>query len=216
MIELFKMNRSVEVSEIGRFPQVEQRWIDPVDYWAPNSFAMTPLQGSINFDIIFPVFEAAQSAKLTDWVSTVNIDRNYLMVTTRFYRLLQSFKMDEYQHFPTQIRTHEGILNYNLIYFPWPRGDDFIDWERSTFHRITANGDCILMQFKNVKERQLAIDSHEIRIEKLLIHTEKITMDIFRFKGFEDGYYVTRRLKDSIETNGMTGIRFEKAKWMDK
>ena len=216
MIKLFKINHSVEASEIGCFPQVQEKWLGPTDFWAANSYTMTPLKGLIEFAIIFPKFEIARHSKLTDWVSSVNIDANYLMATTRFYDLLKSFVMDEYQHFPAPVHTPQGVIDYHLIYFPWPHSDDFIDWQKSTFRRTTPDGDNFLVQFENTKERLLTKDAHEIQIENIVVRTELITMDIFRFKGFETGFYVSAKLKEAMVANGMTGIRYEQAGWLDK
>src|SRR5262245_21144027 len=141
MIEIFKMSHSVEASEVGNFPQVEEKWLGPGDYQDSGSYSRTPLKGPINFDIIFPKFEIARDGKLTDWAGSLNINRNYLMITTRLYDLLKTFQMDEYQYFPAPVHTPNRIVDYHLIYFPWPRGDDFIDWQRSTFRRIAPSGD---------------------------------------------------------------------------
>lgn len=217
MIVLFKINHSVEIPEVGTQPQVQTKWLGPTDFWAPNSYTMTPLKGPIEFDIVFPVFEIAKYAELTDWVGVGGgITINYLMVSTRLFDLLKTFQMDEYQYFPAPIQTPHGIVDYHLIYFPWPREDDFIDWPKSTFRRVTASGDSFLVQFNNTKERQFAKNAHELQIDNIVVRTEQVTMDVFRFAMYELGFYVSARLKEAMIANGMTGIRYERAEWLDK
>ncbi len=216
MIELFKLQHSTEAGVIGSIPQVDIHWPGPTDYWAPNSYTMTPLKGPIEFDIVFPEFKISKYGKLTDWVSVLNINRNYLMVTTRLYDLLRTFVMDEYQYFPAPVQTPQETVDYHLIYFPWPRSDDFIDWPKSTFRRVTPSGDSFLVQFENTKERQLIKDAHEIQIENIVVRTELITIDVFRFRGFERGFYVSARLKEAMVERGMTGIRYERTEWLEK
>ncbi|MCC6280694.1 MAG: hypothetical protein IT262_08845 [Saprospiraceae bacterium] len=216
MMKLFKLEQSVEGPIIGDFPQVQEKWPWLTDRWGENSYTMTPLKGRIEFDIVFPYFELAKRAKLTDWVSAVNVDRNYLMVSTRLLALLKGFVLDEYQYFPVPVHTPNKIVDYHLIYFPWPRQDDFINWEKSTFRRITKSGENILLQFENAKARNLAKDAHEIQIEKIIINTNKITMDVFRFRSFHLGFYVSERLKNAMESAGMTGIVYEIPEWLPK
>ncbi len=216
MKSFFKLKHSVEIPEVGTQPQIQTSWPGPTDYWAPDSYTNTPLKGKIDFVIVFPEFEIDELAKLTDWVGAVNINRNYLMISTRFYELLKAFQMDEYQHFPAPVKTPGGMVDYHLIYFPYPRGDDFINWEKSLFKRVTPDGRHSVISFANSKERQLASDAHEIQTEKIVVRWEKVTMDIFRFRAFEAGFYVSEQLKQAMENRGMTGIRYEKTSWLEQ
>ena len=216
MINLFKLRQSVDASVIGVFPQVGERWPWSADRWGADSYTMTPLKGPIEFEIIFPHFVLEDGAKLTDWVSTPNVDRNYLMVSTRLMDLLKEYRLDEYQYFPAPVHTPKGIVDYHLIYFPWPRGDDFIDWEKSTFLRVTASGERTILQFEHSKARNLARDAHEIQIEKMVLHPEKMTYDAFRFRSFHSGFYVSERLKNAMEAAGMTGIVYEVPEWLPR
>lgn len=211
MIELFKLRHSVELSEVGTFPQVEIEWTGPTDFWASTSYTSTPLNGYVKDDIVFPKFKLSNLGKLNDWVGdNGGVGMNYFMISTKLLELLKSFQMDEFQHFPAPVQTKHGIVNYHLIYFPWPRGDDYIDWSKTTFHRKDSTGKMSFVQFQNTKERQLAKDAHEIETDRLVVHAHRITMDVFRFRGFETGVYVSKRLREAILSAGITGIKFEK------
>ncbi len=213
----YKINHSVTISEVGTQPQVDTQWVGPTDFWGVNSYTHTPLVGPIDFAIVFPSFHLSQLAKITDWFGDGGgISMNYFMVSARLYSLLQTYQMDEYQYFPAPVNTPGGIVDYHLIYFPYPREDDFIDWGHSLFRRITPSGESRLIQFSNSKERQLARDAHEIHTEKLIVHLEKIKVDIFRFKRFESGFYISEQLKAAMESKGMTGIRYEKVAWPEQ
>ncbi len=213
-MKLYKLKQSVNASTIGVFPQVGEKWPWPTDRWGSDSYTMTPLKGPIEFKIIFPQFILEEGAKLTDWVSTVNIQRNYLMVSTRMMDLLKEFILDEYQYFPVPIHTPKSIVDYHLIYFPWPRGDDFIDWGNTIFQRTTDSGVITLERFGNTRERQFAKNKHELSMYQPMLYEEKITCDVFRFLGYDSGFYVSERLKNAMEAAGMTGIVYEVPEWL--
>ncbi len=215
MMKLFKLEQSVEGPIIGDFPQVQEKWPWPMDRWGENSYAMTPLKGPIEFDIIFPYFELAKRAKLTDWVSAVNVDRNYFMVSTRLLALLKGFVWDEYQYFPVPVHTPNEIVDYHLIYFPWPRQDEYIDWKSSIFQHIVPSGAIEEIQFEN-SGRYLMEHTDDVKMEKAVIFSENITLDLFRFKNYNSGFYVSERLKNAMEAAGMTGIVYEIPEWLPK
>jgi len=214
MIKLFKLAHCVEVSEIGTYPQVQIDWPWDVDYRGERSYIQTPLRGPVRHDIVFPRFTLEKVAKTNDWVGDGGgVGMYYWMISTKLYEIVKTFKMDEHQYFPAPVHTPKGIVDYHLIYFPWPRGDDFIDWEKSTFQRVTASGERTVLQFENSKARNLARDAHEIQIESIVLHPEKMIFDTFRFRSFHSGFYVSERLKNAMEAAGMTGILYEVPEW---
>jgi hypothetical protein len=96
MIEVFHLSTSVNPEEIGyAYPQVETQW-DGLEFWGPNSVTSTPLEGPINFKVIFPKFKLFEHAKATDLISTINTS-GYLMISERLFRLFTEFKMDAHQ-----------------------------------------------------------------------------------------------------------------------
>lgn len=215
MIKFFKLAHCVEISEIGMYPQVKIDWPWDVDYRGERSYIQTPLRGPARQDIVFPRFKLERAAKANDWVGDGGgVGMYYWMISKRLYDLVKTFNIDEYQYFPAPVHTPKSIVDYHLIYFPWPRGDDFIDWEKSTFRRVTPNGEGEIEQFNNTKERQLAKNKHELQTVQLVLNVEKITMDAFRFMGFETGFYVSERLKNAMEAAGMTGIVYEVPEWL--
>lgn len=213
-MKLFKLKKSVDASVIGVFPQVGERWPWPTDRWGADSYTMTPLKGYIEFKIIFPYFELEKGAKLTDWVSTVNVDRNYLMVSTKLVDLLHTFILDEKQDFPALVHTPEGITKYHLVYFPWPRQDDFIDWKKSVFEKNPEDG-AFGIQFEDSRN-YLMQHNENTKIKDIVIFPERITCDVFRFTNYQSGFYVSERLKNAMETAGMTGIEYEVPEWLPK
>ena len=217
MIKLFKLAHCAQIPVIGYYPQIEIDWPWDVDYRGERSYIQTPLSGPVRQDIVFPRFKLAKLAKANDWVGDGGgVGRKYWMISTRLYDLIQTFSIDEYQYFPAPVHTLNGVVDYHLIYFLWPRGDDFINWERSVFRRTLPSGNNQSEQFANTKERQFAKDEHELQIVDLVLNTEKITVDIFHFKGFETGFYVSERLKNAMEADGMTGIEYEIPEWLPK
>jgi hypothetical protein len=214
MTKLFKFSDSANSKEIGYHPQLRGTWTGPTDYWAPNSFANTPVEGRIDFNIIFPKFDLENKAKLTDRVSTGSLTGDYFIVSERLLDLLEGFKMDEYQYFPIDINTPSISVRYMIIYFPFPRDNNFINWEESIFDRELPTGDKIHERFANAQKYLLAKDGHQLKDNNLIINYEEISsVDIFRFKWYKLGFYVSERLKNAIDHNGITGVRFEEAEW---
>ena len=212
MINVFKL--AVDASVVGVYPQVGERWPWSADRWGPDSYTMTPLKGPIEFEIIFPHFVLEDGAKLTDWVSTPNVDRNYLMVSTRLMDLLKEYRLDEYQYFPAPVHTPKGIVDYHLIYFPWPRQDDFIDWEKSLF-KEDNEGVSVELRFQESR-RFLMENNDNTKMKEAVIFPDKITMDVFRFTNYRSGFYVSERLKNAMEAAGMTGILYEVPEWLPR
>lgn len=114
MIRFFKLKHSVNHSIIGVFPQVDEAWPWAIDRQVVNSYTRTPIKGRIEFDIVFPEFKLNAGAKRTDWMSSVNIGRNYLMVSTRLLELLKGFILDEYQLFAQLVSASNQIQPLKL------------------------------------------------------------------------------------------------------
>jgi hypothetical protein len=217
MLKLFKLAHNLEIAEIGYYPQVEISWPWSIDYWGERSFVNTPLSGSVREDVVFPRFNLASQAKANDWVGNgAALEISYLFVSTRLYELMRSFQMDNHQQFPVPVETSVDTLGYHLIYFLWPRSDDFIDWQNTIFQRTSASGETNLEQFNNTRERQFAKNNYELSMYQPGIHSEKITCDAFRFGGYDMGFYVSERLKNAMESAGMTGIVYEVPEWLPK
>ncbi len=210
MINVFKL--AFDPSAVGVYPQVGERWPWATDRSGPDSYTMTPLKGHITFNIIFPHFVLEDGAKLTDWVSATNINRNYWMVSTRLMELLKKYHLDEYQYFPAPVHTPTGIVGYHLIYFPWPRQDDFIDWEKSLFKEDNQG---ISVELKFPESRKYLMENNDnTKMKEAVIFPDKITMDVFRFTNYRSGFYVSERLKNAMEAAGMTGIVYEVPEWL--
>lgn len=157
MLKLFKLAHNAEIAEIGYYPQVEVSWPWSIDYWGERSFVNTPLSGSVRDDVVFPKFNLASRAKANDWVGNgAALEINYLFISDRLYELMRSFQMDEYQQFPVSVEAQGNTLDYHLVYFLWPRSDDYIDWQNTIFQRTTGSGETNFEQFKNTRERQFA------------------------------------------------------------
>lgn len=215
MINFYKLECSTEKEEIGWYPQLKSLWIASTDYWGPESYTNTPLEGRIGFDIVFPKFDLEENAKLTDYVSTGALTGDFFVISDRLLTIFQGFKMDEYQHFPIEVGTPDGSVSYNIIYFPFPRTNDIIDWRSSIFKRMLPNGEVAIEFFENARSYNLAKNIHELQAEKLVIHAPKLALfDIFRLKWYKSGIYISERLKLAMEESRITGVRFEEAEWL--
>lgn len=212
----YKFLNSIDSKEIGYHPQLKETWLKGVDYWAPNSFANTPIEGRIDFDIIFPKFELAKNGHLTDRLSTGCLTSDFFVVSEKLLSVLQAHKMDQYQQFPIEIGVPGGKAKYLILYFPFSRDNDFINWEDSVFIRELPSGVTTEEKFKSAREYNLARDSHQLLPDNLFFREGSMDdLDIFKFKWIEGATYVSEKLRQAMLDVEISGIRFESAEWLE-
>ena len=216
MIEIFKIKTSVESAIIGTFPQIEEKWLGPTNFWGENSYTKTPLQGPIEFQIIFPQFRLSPRGRLTDFVSSVNVQRNYLFISDKLWAIIRKFELDEHQQFDVPVYVNGKTHDFHLIYFPWPRSDDFIDWKESSFFQIDESGGQFIKAFENTRDYQFNNRPNDLIVRKnqITLFEDKIKWDVFRFTNFDSGFFVSKRLKEAMESAEITGVVYEPAIWM--
>lgn len=212
----YKFLDSINSKEIGYHPQLKDTWPNGIDYWAPNSFANAPVEGLIQVDMIFPKFNLAKPAHLTDRLSTGCLPSDFFVVSEKLLSLLRAHRMDQYQEFSSEIEIPGGKAKYTIIYFPYSRDTDFIDWKESVFMRQLPTGGTIEEKFENARAFNLAKDSHQLRLDNLVLKDNALDdLDIFKFKWIEGGTYVSERLRQAMLYEKISGARFEAAEWLE-
>lgn len=129
--------------------------------------------------------------------------------------VVQQFEVDEWQAYSAEVTRGNTIHPYHLVHFPWSRNRDYIDWERSVFGHTTQFGQELIraVQFPNYEafyayKKPLFKKKERIGVEALFLKEEAIDKDIFRLLFISSGVYVSERLKDSLQKEGVTGCRF--------
>jgi hypothetical protein len=138
MKEFFKISDSVEKKVIASaYPQVDVEGFEGFDLWGANSYTSTPLEGPINFSVVFPKLILQEHAILTDMLSSP-IGSKYMMISERLFELFSKFTMDNYQYFTENVHTPKGSVAYKLLYLNTPRDDDFLDWKHCQFYDLNG------------------------------------------------------------------------------
>jgi hypothetical protein len=212
----YKFLDSVDSKEIGYHPQLRDTWPDAIDFWAPNSFANAPIEGLVESTLVFPKFELKKRAHLTDRLSTGCLPDDFFVVSGKLLGVLQQHTLDQYQQFSIEIGTQNGIAVYKILYFPFPKDNDFINWEESTFIRELPDGKLRPEKFNSARAYNLAKDNHQLRPDNLLFKEGQLEQyDMFKFKWIQGGTYVSEKLRQAILDAEITGVRFEAAEWLE-
>jgi len=214
-MSFYKLDYSVDAAEIGVFPQAR---ISPSCYQdGERAFVhvIVPLEGGIEEHILPPRFILENGAKIVDLLALVPNAGEFLALSPRAMDILQRFEVDLWQTYPAEVEKGGMIYPYHLVHFPWSRNRDYIDWEKSVFGHTTQFGQKLIrdVQFPNYEAfyayRKLLFNKKErIGVEALFLKEETIEKDIFRLLFLSSGVYVSERLKDILQKEGITGCRF--------
>jgi len=209
MIEVFFLTHANTKDEIGCYPQLKEDWTN-VEYWGTTSINSTPLEGHIPFRISCPKFILEKQAKLTDKISSVAESCKMIMISERLFRLFTEFKMDAHQYFVEKVIAPDGEIDYYLIYLPYPRDDEFFNWEHCLFYDF-HDPEKKIFSVADAREYYKAKNGKILKPERLVVRDGQPAFDLFRCRFYDGGtrFYVSSRLKQAMEAAGITGVRFE-------
>jgi hypothetical protein len=212
----YKLEYSVDAAVIGVFPQARISRSCYQDGERAFVHVNVPLEGKIEGDILPPRFILEKRAKVVDLLATGtrSLDE-FLVLSPRAWGVLQQFEVDECQAYTAEVTRGDTIRTYHLVHFPWSRNRDYINWERSVFGHTTQFGQDLIqiLQFPNYDafyayKKPLFKKKERIGVEALFLREEAIDKDIFRLLFIRSGVYVSERLKDALQKEGITGCRF--------
>ena len=167
-------------------------------------------------------FELKYHARVTDWVSAAQFGTDSALFSERFYKLLQTFNGMDDISVEAEVNHHNKTYPYKFIYFPTTY-DHFIDFIRSRFY-VKINKSIEHINFENYDHftsTKIGFDNFNkeagqkglYKIQKYIwllevyLDESKIDIDFFRL-GVSIEWIVSARLKEAIETAGMTGMTF--------
>lgn len=211
-MQYFKLEHSINPSEIGIFDQVQKFQVDP---GTPHPFMYIPSEGELDPEAKFPLLYLEPRAKWTDFLHFVPSAGNFLLVSPKVLSLLQRFDMDVYQSYKVEVAREKEAYPYHLLRFPWSRNRDYIDWGKSVFGHTTQFGQDFIqeVQFANYDafyayKKPLFKKKERLGVEALFFKEEPIKKDVFRLLFISSGIYLSERIKDVFQEEGITGCRF--------
>ena len=224
MMELFKINYSVDPRIIGYVNQQMESYVGDYEYWGKNSFTQIPLSGKIEFELKFPTFKLYSAAKRTDLLQNTFSMGRTLLLSPKAKELLEHQYLDSTQWYEVKVLHNVRRMNYYILYMPNDRQSELINWSASSFaivHRKEFNYEGGVMRPIEVaplslnsfeeylsEMRSLRDTEHKVRLKKAIL-VENIKFDLFRMRGPLLGFFCSNRLKTAIEEAGLTGFRFE-------
>ena len=162
-------------------------------------------------------------------MSSAALRPNLILISPKFLSLLQKYKIDDYQTFKVKIKTKDGLQDYFLFYMYAPeREAEFVNWEETTFRIKPYLGEYETDQIIKFKDKQgyerldrelfnkKPKQDQELYLTNLKLKNELIDKDVFRFGGISLNFFVSKTLKEEIEKQGITGIRFAEADGLRK
>ena len=220
-MKYYRITYSFEKNEVGHYPQVQNI------SWAGMPYEDGAFCNQGYFNPVFdnpaiPTLEFYKSAKITSLIDVVTItDSIYLVISEALLNFLKSKFQGAFQTWKISAKHKESIYDYHIFFLNNPK-NDFIDYEKSIFRfytkgvdrkRVKLNEDAVMVlndQDCMDKYRQyppVGINKPFFEAEKLVVNGNNL--DFFRSSSPTiAGYYVSENLKNEIEKQGFTGIRF--------
>ena len=187
-------------------------------YWSSDSFITFPQEGTVNFNVKFPIFKLQNSARVTDLLRDTNTGFRSLLISDRLFNCIRKFKLDENQAFDVKLLLKEEIITYKMVFFTSIKNDEYINFEESIFRQ-----ECNPPKEKNVQYLSFnnsenywknRLNLHQIKsdqsikVDVLKLKNGNINHDIFRLDGIVNRIIVSEIVKNEILSQDITGIEF--------
>ncbi|MBK8921797.1 MAG: hypothetical protein IPM81_09830 [Saprospirales bacterium] len=231
-MEYFIMSKSTDPKVIGpKYPQCEKMCGEERGeyyYPAPWSVWNIPSEGELKVLPKVDCFELKYHAKVTDLISAIQLSASSVMlISERFYNLLMNFNCMRSVVFESKVMHRQKSHPFRFLYFP-EYHEHFIDFKKSRFYLGNATGSWYyninIERFEEYKKEQGKREQQNdiarkkvgekmefITLLELYLDESKIDMDLFRLLGPMLAFIVSQRLKDAIESQGLTGMKFTPA-----
>jgi hypothetical protein len=230
-MDYFFMELDPNPKTVGKSPQIEKEYDGfhvrrPYAAWGvqdinPTTAALQAARDSGAAPTLLKGFKLRHHSKSTDWVSVGALSYLAMLVSTRFYDLLQQFDCMTCFATDSEVLHHGKEYTYKLLYFPdtYPQ---FLDFQKSRFYIGFTDRweeDVKLSSYEEYITKREELE--EIRaktgvvkcVELLEMYFDKAmvgTKDFFRIPTMAR-YFVSARLKEAIEAAKMTGMVFTPA-----
>lgn len=210
----FKLNYSTVAREIGSsIPQV--RVLNDENYAHKDFYRNIDFNKKIYTAPIFGPIKLEHFAKNTDYLS--HSCGLFEFISNNMLLLLKQFDIfPDYNFFPIKVSKRNQIWDY-FVFSIIGNALEHIDLEKTIFYEINYGKEekpprryVTIEEVKHIEEwEKWHSKDSRLRIEKLVYKSTLKNYDMFKGSYFDSGYFVSERLKDSLEKNRITGIMFE-------
>jgi hypothetical protein len=156
----------------------------------------------------FGLVELKSKAKLTDFISFYpNAKANgQFLISKRTSELFKLFNLPLHQLTPvTLIKDGQTIDSYDYL-FCQCLGYEFVDFTKSVFYDGPMTRMKNYVAVESSKEFEFHKDNGLLQVEKIVLKGLDSSLDYFSLKVAMTGFYISERLKQAIESNGLTGL----------
>lgn len=190
-----------------------------------------PWEGSIDFDFKLPEPYLEKKAKRVSFLDIAFIHPyRFLVIDDEFLDFLKSFDIGKHQDWKIKVWQNSNLIEkYNLFLLNDVKHTEYINYYKSEF-LIGKLGDwrdtsirkpVIIKDYKEYNDLKNDLkktkDKKRIRYNKIVLDLSNAYDDIFRMVNTPfNGYFVSQKLKTSIEENGFTGMEFTEVSELDK
>jgi hypothetical protein len=173
---------------------------DKHSYW---KIFDTPPKENLDLGLI----ELKNKAKLTDFISfhPNALANGEFLISRRASELFKRFHLPSYQLIPvTLVKDRQTIDSYEYLFCNC-LGYEFVDFPKSVFYDgpiMRRN----YIRIENSKDFEFQKDDRLLRAEKVVLKGLANSLDYFSLKVTMTGFYISERLKQAIESTGLTGL----------
>ncbi|MDR3328022.1 MAG: hypothetical protein LBT04_07890 [Prevotellaceae bacterium] len=165
-------------------------------------------------------FKLVRGAKLTDFISGTGLG-NSLIMSNMAKNIFEKYTLCPHRFYHMPIHYKKEPQNYFMLHY-LSNFSAYIDYEKSTFieedlikktrgNFIKINSlDDLLIKKKEVNKKYKGIGYYSAIGNEVTMNQEfsSMELDFFGILVADTGTYVSERLKNTIEENGLTGLDF--------
>jgi hypothetical protein len=214
-MKIFSIKNSTEEHIIGSYPQTKGM-SNGYDLKKSNSVWNIHNFTEPNFKPDLNSFQLYNSSKLTDVISTGLINASGFLISQKLFELLKKHRLPNHVFYIGEVISND--LKYEYRWFHLLEDfTSYIDYKSSNFmykHPLAWRNDTPV-EFRVESKEELIdywkkIDSmKDIYPIHLTLNGDFDDMDLFSFSTFGKRIYVSERLKNSIEKDGILGFDIE-------
>lgn len=216
-MDFYIMKYSADLKIVGKFPQMEKMFdgfnaLEVYEAWGiiGGKQVKEPIKQISGFKLRY-------HSKLTDLISFVQVGFNALIMSKRFYDLLQTFNCMPFISVESELTHRSNTYSYKFVLFQdvYPQ---YIDFNKSRFYiGFSSNwkSDVTISSYeeyhRKTKELESLRDSTNERdyleILELHINSSMVVKDVFLLPNMA-AFIVSSRLKAAIEEMAISGVKF--------
>jgi hypothetical protein len=222
-IHFFKLSEARATGETGsNYPQIEVM-ISGYDYDSPNSIHNLAKNHDLFSDYKpnLDSFILTKRAKLTDLLSDALGGGGHL-ISHKFYNILSNLNLSLHKCFPATILDKFNNLHYYYYLYLINDYSKFVDYKKSIFfiyHNYAWDLGIVPIKSKEdfiLKEKELKQknpnESIVLWAKRIILSSEfNANLDLFKIGNFNSDCFISKRLKNLIIENRITGCEIKEA-----